>query len=434
MRLRLWSILAAAVLSVSTMSAVTPRQKIIDEANNSHRPVYFGQGDDLTPGQRTELIRQFYESQFRQFNDPLAPYFMMMHRDGKLAMGVGGVFALRERYDWHGVQDNYDFIPYRISPTVDPTGRHGFGTSVAGTRIFATVIGHTDRFGYFKVYVEGKFASNRNFELGKAYATLADWTAGYASSTFSDVAAQPTTVDDQGPNSFINNTNILVRWTHTIRSHYVLAASLETPSTMVPSTSSYTGCKDYMPSFVAFAQYQWEGVHQHVRLSGIVRGLEYRNLVAGRNRRTIGWGAQLSTVFNPIPSLTVYGMVHGGRGISDMVNDLQQAPLDLMPGTDTPDGTLYAPAEFGWYAALQYAWNSRMYSTLIFSQERLLPRHTASLTGDTYRYGYYATANLFYHPLPRATFGIEYNWGYRKDNNLARGHQNRVQVMFQFDF
>ena len=68
--MRLWGILAATVLSVSTMFAVTPRQKIIDEANNSHRPVYFGQGDDLPPEQRAELIRQFYESQFRQFNDP----------------------------------------------------------------------------------------------------------------------------------------------------------------------------------------------------------------------------------------------------------------------------------------------------------------------------------------------------------------------------
>lgn len=53
-------------------------------------------------------------------------------------------------------------------------------------------------------------------------------------------------------------------------------------------------------------QYQWDG-GSHVRLSGIVRGLKYRDLVAQRNYRVAGWGAHASTVFNLVDPLTVYG-------------------------------------------------------------------------------------------------------------------------------
>ena len=40
-------------------------------------------------------------------------------------------------------------------------------------------------------------------------------------------------------------------------------------------TDVYKPCNDYMPNFAAFVQYQWKG-GQHIRLSGIVRGLGSR--------------------------------------------------------------------------------------------------------------------------------------------------------------
>ncbi|MDE7397591.1 MAG: hypothetical protein K2M98_07690 [Muribaculum sp.] len=428
--------LAAMVLSftVATVNAATPRQKLIDEYRTSNHPIYFGDTTVITSQEeQAELLRKFYENQFRQFSDPMAPYFMMMSRDGKLAMGVGGVFALHERYDWHGVQNSYDFITYNIPTDVAPNARHGFGTSVAGTKVFATVMGRYRNLGFFKVYVEGKFNESQAFVLGKAYATLSDWTVGYDSSTFCDGAAHPGTVDGQGPNSYIDHTNVLVRWMHTFKDHYVVAASMETPSTMIPKSQYYEGCSNFMPSFAAFAQYQWEGMHQHVRLSGIVRGLEYRNLVSATNHKVVGWGLHLSTVFNPTRNLTVFGSVQGGRGISALVNDLQEAPLDLAPRYGV-DGKMFAPGEVGWYAALQYSWNPKVYSTLIFSQERYFAGKQATAGNDIYRSGYYATANVFYHPVPRATFGIEYNYGYRTNYDRVSGHMNRVQMLFQFDF
>ena len=54
-----------------------------------------------------------------------------------------------------------------------------------------------------------------DFSLKKAYATLNDWTIGYASTTFSDPQALPPSVDAQGPNNKMDATAVLVRYMHT---------------------------------------------------------------------------------------------------------------------------------------------------------------------------------------------------------------------------
>ncbi|WP_348240833.1 hypothetical protein, partial [Salmonella enterica] len=66
-----------------------------------------------------------------------------------------------------------------------------------------------------------------------------------------------------------------------------------------------------MPNFAAFMQYQWGG-GQHVRLAGVVRGLEYRDLLENRNYKKTGWGVHVSTVLNPVAPLTLYGAVITG--------------------------------------------------------------------------------------------------------------------------
>lgn len=157
------------------------------------------------------MINMFYYDQFRHFQDPLAPYFMLMSKTHQYAMGIGGVVRMRGWYDWNGAMSNSAFIPYDIKIPGDPTRKHWTGSTPAGTALFFSVFGRHTKFGRYQLYIEANFNGygSRDFKLKKAYATVGDWTLGYTNSTFSDPAAQPPTVDGQGPNSETSDTNVL---------------------------------------------------------------------------------------------------------------------------------------------------------------------------------------------------------------------------------
>lgn len=430
-------LLMALVCAISVpLFAASPTEKRLEAQKNSQHLIYIGNEASVDTSAVSKMIENFYIDQFRSFQDPLAPYFMLMSKSGNLAMGIGGVVRMRGWYDWNGAMDQSAFIPYDISIPKDPTRSHWFGSTPSGTAIFARIFGHSDKVGHYQAYIEAKFSGygNRDFKLNKAYFTIGDWTVGYAPSTFTDPMAAPPTVDSQGPNSLMSYTNVLVRWMHVFKKGMVVGASIESPNGSIPELEGkYTGCSDFMPNVAAFVQYQWNGGLQHVRLSGIMRGLEYRNLVESENHKVMGWGVHLSTVFRPVDPLTVYGGVNYGKGIGNMVQDLQNAPMDLI-GDPSGNGRMTAPESFGWYAALQYNFAPNVFSTVMFSEERFLPKHQPVMDNYTYKYGLYGAANIFWEIHPRCQIGLEYDLGKRMDIDHKYGWVDQVTLMGQFSF
>ena len=120
----------------------------------------------------------------------------------------------------------------------------------------------------------------------------------------------------------------------------------------------------------------------HVRLSGMLRVLPYRDLVAGQNRSRVGWGVQLSGVWYPANRLTIYAEANTGQGYQSAMNDLAVGNFDLV--ADATPG--------------------------------------------------YGAVNLFYEPTPRLQVGVEYLIGSRHNFNGEHGHANRVDALFQFSF
>lgn len=432
-KLLLIGLLCAASVPVF---AVSPAEKRLESHKSSHKIVYIGGEEEIDTVAVRNMMTNFYVDQFRSFQDPLAPYFMLMSKSGEMAMGVGGAVRMRGWYDWNGAMGNSAFIPNLISIPNDPSRDHWFGTTPSGTALFARVFGHSRTFGLYQAYIEAKFSGygNRDFKLSKAYFAVGDWTVGYAPSTYTDPMAAPPTVDSQGPNSLMNYTNVLVRWMHTFKKGIVVAASVESPNGSIPALEGkYKGCSDFMPNVAAFLQYQWNGGMQHVRLSGIVRGLEYRNLVQSKNHKVLGWGVHLSTVFRPVDPLTVYGGFNYGHGVSNMVQDTQNSPMDLLGDVNDP-GKMYAPRTLGWYAALQYHFSPTVFSTVMFSEERFLPTDAPVMDNYTYKYGLYGAANVFWEVHPRCQIGLEYNFGKRMDIDHQEKCADRVSLMAQFSF
>lgn len=407
-----------------------------DSLRANHKIIYID-GQPLKISEQHEdslrrMIDMFYMDQFRNFSDPAAPYFLFMSKDAQLAMGVGGCVRMRGWYDWGGAIPANGFTPYLIQMDPDPTNMRKFGTTPSGTSLFFRVIGRNKKLGDYQLYIEANFNGygGRDFHLKKAYATLNDWTIGYAPTTFSDPAALPPTVDASGPNNKLSSTSVLVRYMRPINNHWTVAASLETPASAINSDTLTKKVSDWLPDVAAFIQYAW-GRSEHVRLAGIARTLGYRDLLLQKNYNKVGWGLLLSAVGHPLPQLTVYGNFCGGQGFESLCGDLQVGNYDLVAYPDRK-GEMYAPFAIGWNLGFQYNFLPNLFASLTFSESRYLPKKGAS--GDEYKWGNYLAANVFWNITPRIQCGLEFDTGERKNINGRHRRAQRFGAMAQFSF
>ena len=377
-------------------------------------------------------ILEYYYDQFRGFQDPEAPYFMFMSKDAQLSMGIGGVVRMRGWYDMGNVIDANGFAPYLI-PMGDTYDHSRIGSTPAGTALFFRVLGRNKTLGHYQVYIEANFNGwqARGFNLKKAYAVVRDFTIGYAPSTFGDVAAQSPVLDAQGANNKISNTAVLLRYMRTFKKNWTIAASVEAPSPQIGVDGTTTGkLAVNAPDGSVFVQYGW-GPTSHIRLSGTVRSLRYRDMVNNTNHAEAGWGLLLSGVGHPADPVTVYGNLNYGRGTASLGGDLICGNYDLIDNADVP-GTMYAPASLGYNIGLQYNFRPNLFVSASFSQTRLYTDHPVA--GSEYKYGMWAAANVFWNLTPRIQAGAEFDWGLRCNVDGESRTSKRIGLMCQFSF
>ena len=376
-----------------------------------------------------KMLNMFYVNQFRHFQDPRAPYFMFMSKSNNLAMGIGGVVRIRGYYDWNGSIPISGFSPYFIQIPKDPTSMRRLAATPAGTGLFFTILGKNSVFGNFMGFFQADFSgyNNRDFKLKKAYITMGDWTAGYATTTFEDTQAEPSTIDAAGPNGINSRTSVLVRYMHTFKNRWSVAGSLEFPSSSISADGTTTkACSDYVPDVAAFAQYQWDGGESHVRLSGLGRILSYRDLIVGKNYNIFGWGAQLSTIIKVNNSLNLYGIASLGKGHASYTTDLAGGSFDLIADPDKK-GKLYAPMATGFVLGAKYYFTHKLFADVALSEQRYYPKHNP---GDgQYKYGLYGAFNLYWDITPRFEVGMEYLSGKRMNFNGTNGSANRLSLI-----
>lgn len=447
-------ILLASVLAVGaiSMSWGAPRNEsgaddsplransLVDRQQDSlranHKIIYMEGRPDSISQQHIDslhkIIDMFYFDQFRNFSDPAAPYFLFMSKDAQLAMGVGGCVRMRAWYDWGGAIPANGFAPYLIPMQPDPTNMRKFGTTPSGSTLFFRVIGRNKKLGDYQLYIEANFNGygGKDFHLKKAYASINDWTIGYAPTTFSDPSALPPTVDASGPNNKLSSTSVLVRYLHPFAKHWSVAASIETPASAMTLSESTKKVSDWLPDAAAFIQYAW-GRSEHVRLSGILRTLAYRDLIRQKNFNKLGWGMLVSAVGHPVPELTVFGNVCGGQGFESLCGDLQIGNYDLVPVPGS-EGHMYAPWALGWNLGFQYNFLPNLFASVTFSESRYLPRKGTD--GNEYRWGNFLAANVFWNLTPRIQCGIEFDTGERKNIDGRHRRAQRVGAMAQFSF
>jgi len=380
------------------------------------------------------LINQFYVDQFRHSQDPEIPNFMFLSKKADLAMGIGGQIMIKGLFDWNGSIPTPGFSIYQIPIPKNPASKQRLYGNAAGTGLHFVIIGKNRVIGNYTGYIEAGFDGYQyvGLKLKKAYFTFRDFTIGYTKSTFSDPAAEPEQVDGARSNGLINKTTILVRWMHNFKKHWNVAASLEMPRSSVGADGVYTkSVSDYVPDLAALLQYQWLGGANHVRLSGLLRSIPYRDLVTGKNHSVVGWGAQISAIVNIFPRLSVMALSSVGQGHGSYTSDLQQGSYDLIadPGRQ---GRLYAPTSVTVTAGIKYYIVKNLYTNLTLGTLRYLPK--GNPRNSEYKYGQYLATNLFWNITPRIKAGVEYLAGKRMNFDGSHANANRLMAMFMYQF
>ncbi len=378
-----------------------------------------------------ELMMKFYENQYRHFQDPEAPYFMFMSKDATMAFGVGGSIKLHGWFDWNGTMSGSDFIPYEIAIPKDPANMRHLGASASESSLFFTLLGKNKRLGNYQGYLQVNFGGSGNgCKLKKAYIILEDWTAGYATSTFSDPDAEAPVIDDGDVNGKVGRTNMLVRYTKKLK-RWTVSGGVEFPSSYIQTDRFTEKSSDWLPDIVAAGQYSWDKGLSHVKLAAMLRSLSYRDIVAEKNHTVAGWGVMLSGVFSTPSPITLYGIASVGAGHASYTNDLSNGNYDLI--TDpTADGHLYAPLSYSFCIGAKYSINRNIMATISLSELRFNPRHTPDPTD--YKRGLYGAANIIWYITPRLMLGGEYLIGQRQNFNGDRASTNRIDALLQLSF
>lgn len=430
------TLLAFIIISGVTLSASAKTMTEIsqDSLLKEHKFIYFGKGEEPLMDSTVNMMRHFYEDQFFNFQDPLAPYFMFMSKDNSLAMGVGGVVRMRVYYDWGGALPSPGFAPYLIPMEKNPESMRNLGTTPAGTALFFRVIGMNKKLGQYQLYIEANFNGyqSRDFHLKKAYGQINDFTIGYTNSTFSDPGALPPAVDASGPNAKMSATSVLVRYLHEFKNkRWAVAASVEAPKNGIDVIADTTSAvNQYIPDIAAFGQFQW-AKSGHIRLAGILRTHPYRDLLTQKNYSVVGWGLQLSGIYQPENHITLYGMVNGGKGYTSMGGDWLMGKYDLIGNPDIP-GRMYAPGAVGGYAAIQYNINPSMFFSATYGATRYLPKDRG--LSNEYKSGMYIAINYFWYLTPRISCAAEFNIGRRENMDGQTAWARRIGAMAQFSF
>lgn len=424
--------------SVDTLAITHPLnadQQHIEDLKNSQKIIYFnGNENQASSDSVRALMDKFYIDQYKHFQDPEAPYFLLMSRDATLAMGIGGAVRMRGWLDFDGAVPYNGFIPATISVPSNPEMRRRLDATPSGTALFFRIIGTNKALGNFSAYIQGSFdgGTGREFKIKKSYVTINDWTIGYATSTFCDLAANPPVIDAQGPCGQTNNTSVLLQWRHLIKNKWCIAASAEFPASGILADDKNTrAVKDWAPDIVAYTQYQWFNGAGHIRLSGLLRTIPFRNLIKANNNTKLGFGMQASTIIPLGYNFTIYGEGVGGRGCETYINDMMVTTYDLIQEPNSP-GEMYAPWCYGLTAGAKYNFLPNLFVSASASEARLMPKDGVAPT--FYKYGLYGVANIIWNMSPRLQVGAEYLMGMRKNMNGESASAKRVNLLFQFSF
>ena len=394
------------------------------------------------------------------------PHFAIHTEDHKFALTIGGqvnpimgVDLGNDLYDKPGAGIN--FTVNRIPAPAVKGHRYDFFLNALNADIDFQVVGlggSDDQItGYIKFGTNG---SDNGLQMKDAYVAWRGFTAGMKTSLFKDeLAAQPPTIDPQGPGGKIDAGAYELSYISPCYKGFKAALGIAIPTyyhssgryygpdysnwmnddldgDMVADPSAYSQNIPDIPMWVEWAASKYN----RIRVSGIIRNFVYKDEIQEKKRHAVGWGVMLSGNWNPVNPLIFYFQGVYGKGIGNYISGLSGLPLSFTPDNDNP-GTMCANPMMGLNVGATYNFNKRWQANTMIGLARIWnvgPYAVENATGDNYyndyRHGFYFAVNGFYNITSYLQVGLEYLYGRRGTWDSGTGTDNRLLTQFMLTF
>lgn len=366
------------------------------------------------------------------------PRFTLVGKDSKFYLGMGANVKMVGDFDWGAPISNPNiFAPKDIPMATDEGNRSQTLFSVGQSNIywnFVALPGSKNQIGLFFDVIFLGTSSKPVIEIHHLYMKYRGFTAGYVVSTFTDLKAEPASIDFGGPNAITLVRHPNIYYTAKFGKDKMWSAQLGLD---VPDMASYTNnnntrkINQRMPDIPFFIQRAWADNKGWFRFSAIFRDLQYRNDALnggkGKNGSDFGWGIKVSGRTPICGGLSGSWQAVYGKGISSYIQDLSGEHEDMAPVKDSND--LKTIPVWGAYGSLRYDFGKRAFMNFTYSQVRSYIKDYGTGWGDLYKYGQYVTCNLIFNVSSFAQVGVEYLWGRRMNYSGIQNHDNRLMLM-----
>ncbi len=281
--------------------------------------------------------------------------------------------------------------------------------------------------GTFTGYMEGDFwGGNNHYRLRHLWFDYKFLHIGQDWSFFGDKDIWPNVMDWDGPPSGIWIRQPMIKLRFKLKNNWSVETGFEVsdaeitydPNLDPELTKAYQNTPDFINTI------KKSGDKGHIRLATIIRELKYKD--QGSLASKFGYGAALSGLVKTRTSakdLFQFQVVYG-KGIARYLVSFGGLNYDAVP--DGYGDLKTVPAIGGW-ASYEYWINKKWHANLVagFSDFESHELRTLTINGPQPPYTgtdtsielehTYVLFNLMYDPIPNLSFGVEYNWGKKKD-------------------
>lgn len=380
------------------------------------------------------------------------PQFAIVGKNKKFYLSIGGQLKSTIAFDWGNPLsgDPALFIPSSITAALPGDGAETQFTAKRSNLSF-NFVGLPGTDNQIGVYVSFNFAGSGNSygaSLLSAYAQYRGFQTGYNLTMYLDQGAAPYTIDAEGPNSCSGFYNALFNYQGNFTKHLSFGIGIESPIASFTTGTYYKRVggeneelsatrqvTQRIPDIPLYLQYSWGS--SHIRVAGMLRNLQYRDLITEKNKDMFGWGVKLTGALTGFDNkLTAYFMGTYGKGTATYMQDNYGLGLDLLPSPEIA-GKMDKSKIWGCYGALQYNYTANLFSTIIYSQLRNYAKEYSggSTTWDEqYKWGQYIVGNLIWNANKYCQVGLEYLYGRRMNFSGIQHHDNRINAMFSLSF
>ena len=380
-----------------------------------------------------------------------APHFAIVGYQGKFYFSTGVRMRFTTSLDWGNPIENPQGMSIAdLKPAAD--GYRSLLQMAAGTsKLYFNIIGFPHSEHQVGLFVSlGLDADGNNtyrVSTSQAYMRYRNLQCGYFSSLYDDPGADPYTIDAEGPCASGAHKNVGINYQKALTSKISTGMGLEMPKVKytqcVPSSFTLEQVEalvkndfQYVPDVPAYIHFA-TGKNSHLRLSGVLRHINYYNLEQSANRRTFGWGLKLTGTCD-IGHLTLCCMAQGGQAIAHYFAGFNGDNLDLVPDGNALNGDLVATKTAGFIASAQYNYTPHFFSTLIYSNmSNITPAYSCEATeahSNQIRMGQYASGNLIWRISDLFSAGVEYALIASTTEGGTTLYNNRIYGMFMMTF